>query len=354
MKRLNALIPLLSLSIMLAASAKEPASARAWPEFQEIFNLVRSNLVNTSEADLNQAAVEGFVNQLRPRVLLVTETNSSAGVTDAALISKFAVYDNAYGYIRVHRVEAGLAAQTASAFEELQQKNKLNGLILDLRFAEGVNYRAAAELADKFLSNERPLLQWDDQVYRSSAKTTSWSLPLTLLVNQRTSGAAEALAAVLHESDAGLMIGANTAGHAQVFQDVPLSKGGRLRIATGPVKTGNGQTIPSSGITPDIQLTVAESDELAYLEDPYRVPASAAAVSLGGEGTRSASGSRLPRRRLNEAELVRLQREGGDLSEDGPSAPLGEAEPMVILDPALARGLDLLKGLAVVQRYRAK
>jgi hypothetical protein len=54
--------------------------------------------------------------------------------------------------------------------------------------------------------------------------------------------------------------------------------------------------------------------------------------------------------------LVRLQREGQDLDPD--SSPgktnAGEPEPSLIRDPALARGLDLLKGLAVVQNYRGR
>jgi hypothetical protein len=339
----------LSLTLLTQppAWAAEPAATRIWPEFKEIFNLVRSNLVNTSEADLNQAAVEGFINQLRPRVLLVQDAKASADVPEAALISKYAVYENAYAYIRLNRVEADLAQQATSAFEDLRKKHKLNGLILDLRFTEGVNYGAAAEMADKFVSGERPLLQWDGHVFRSSTKGDSWSLPLTILVNQRTSGAAEALAAVLREADAGLIIGSTTAGHAQVFQDIPLSTGGRLRIATAPVKTGSGQAIGSNGITPDIQLNVPERDERAYLEDPYRV------LSRGEGTTNSAAAARSPRRRLNEAELVRLQREGGDLSDDGASVS-GPGEPVVLRDPALARGLDLLKGLAVVQRYRAR
>ena len=60
------------------------------------------------------------------------------------------------------------------------------------------------------------------------------------------------------------------------------------------------------------------------------------------------------RRRVNEAELVRIQREGRSTNEDDLTAaerpqPEGGSEPLV-RDPALTRALDLLKGIAIVER----
>ena len=54
---------------------------------------------------------------------------------------------------------------------------------------------------------------------------------------------------------------------------------------------------------------------------------------------------------MNEAELVRMQREGLDLSRDAtPSA--SEPPKPILQDPALARALDFLKGMAVAQSRR--
>ena len=86
----------------------------------------------------------------------------------------------------------------------------------------------------------------------------------------------------------------------------------------------------------------------------------------GGSGSGSDTGSgtgsdtNRPRRRLNEAELVRLQREGILADEEtGLPAPAKRAgtgrlpvvpEGPVLMDPALIRAIDLLKGLAVIQQ----
>jgi hypothetical protein len=57
-------------------------------------------------------------------------------------------------------------------------------------------------------------------------------------------------------------------------------------------------------------------------------------------------------RRFNEAELVREQREGADLeAEFGGSGPAPtESNIKLVRDPVLSRALDLLKGLAVIQK----
>jgi hypothetical protein len=75
-------------------------------------------------------------------------------------------------------------------------------------------------------------------------------------------------------------------------------------------------------------------------------------TAAGGAGlTNSASGTNRATRhpRLNEAELVRERREG--ISEaDMPALRERDPERPLVNDPALARALDLLKGLALVRQ----
>jgi hypothetical protein len=53
-----------------------------------------------------------------------------------------------------------------------------------------------------------------------------------------------------------------------------------------------------------------------------------------------------------EAELVRQQHEGADPEDEAPSGRKEINRPLVA-DPVLARALDLLKGLAVIQQVTA-
>ncbi|MGV3774455.1 MAG: hypothetical protein ACO1QB_16260, partial [Verrucomicrobiales bacterium] len=66
----------------------------------------------------------------------------------------------------------------------------------------------------------------------------------------------------------------------------------------------------------------------------------------GGEGTNRT------RRLFNEAEVVRRHREGTEFDPNAPVGPGVEEGRLVVTDPALARALDFLKGLSVLQQFR--
>ena len=112
----------------------------------------------------------------------------------------------------------------------------------------------------------------------------------------------------------------------------------RLRIGTATVEVG-GKAVPSAGVSPDIRVNVSSRDELAYFQDPYQAAPRGtnelAAVNRG--------------RRFNEADLVRRHREGFDPSAGGEEGPAEPGRGPVIMDPALARAVDFLKGLAVLR-----
>jgi len=323
------------------------------PHFQEVMRVLRANLAGVSEEDLNRAAVTGLLNQFHPQVMLVT--NGTAGVESLGKVSRTAVYDKSYGYIRVAEVGRGLADQIASALASLNQTNQLKGLVLDLRFAGGADYEAAARAADRFLTGDRLLLDWQGGTARSTVKADAIRIPVAVLVNKQTTAAAEALAAVLRETDAALLVGASTAGGATVFKEIALSEGRKLRVASGSVETGSGRKLSRDGVMPDIEVLIASGDEVVVFADPYAVGTGSASDPRSSGGT--AAGSR-PRRRINEAELVRLQREGQDLRdptsvEDATATRPATPETVPVMrDPALARGLDLLKGIVIMGQVR--
>jgi hypothetical protein len=343
------------LSAVLALPTPGPAQ---WLKFEDVFSAIRSNLVDVSEADLNQMAIEGFLTQLQPRVLLLTTELMAKNKTNSPLLSKTAIYDNSVGYLRVGWVAEGLAAEISKTLAQLEATNKLKGLILDLRYSGGLEYAAAGSVADLFLNSERLLLDWGTASARSTSKNTSLSLPLVALTNQKTTGAAEALAAILRQADVGLILGNNTAGQAEAYKELTLTNGLRLLVTTGPVRLGNGMLISGNGVTPDIQVTVSPDEEAAYWEDPYAVlPRRATRVANAGNSTTpdpSGAGTNSTfSRRVNEADLVRLQKEGAE-SEAGTSKPrrTADTDKQVLRDPSLARAIDLLKGLAVVRQSR--
>ncbi len=333
------------------ADAKDEA-----PDFKEVFELVKSHVSGLSEEDLNRAAVQGLLSALGPKVWLVTNATSGKGAgAEARSLMASTVYDGEIAYLRVGRVDDGLPKAISDSCKQLST-NKLKGLVLDLRFAAGDDYAAAAGTADLFLKKERPLLNWGNGVVSSHEKEDAITLPIAILVNRQTAGAAEALAAALRETGAGLVLGSPTAGQAMIAQEFPLKNGAHLRIATAPVQLADGSSLSSSGLKPDIAVDVTSDEERAYYADSFIVlPKSDLVASANLTLANSAASTNRPirRPRLNEAELVRERREGATRDLEATNARESELEKKIVHDPVLARALDLLKGLAVVRQSRS-
>jgi C-terminal processing protease CtpA/Prc len=337
--------------LLLAATATAipalAAETNPAPNFREVYDLIRSHLSSMSDEELNRAAVEGLFTTLRGKVSLAGTEKKSSVTNDSELIIKAAVLEDDVAYVRVNRVADGLARDISKTWTSLGKTNKLKGIALDLRFTEGDDYAAAAAVADLFSAKERKLLDWGDGAAKSKEKSDAISQPVAVIVNRETVGAPEAVAAVLRELGAGLVLGNTTAGGAMTTKEFKLRNGQKLRIADSPVKLGDGSDIPPQGVKPDIEVAVNLLEERAYLADAYAIvsPTGDIIATTSMEAT-----NRLRRLRTSEADLVRARREGLDLEE---LARNREPDKPLIRDPALARAVDVIKGLAVVRRSRS-
>ena len=318
-----------------------------------MYQLLQSNLTGATPAALDHAAVRGLLEQLPGQAMLVESNTAIPSHSDT--LSKVAVFDDSYAYFRISKVEGNLAQNLRSAYDSLVQtnKSKIKGIILDLRFAGGADYAVAAATADCFMNSDQPLLDWAAGSAHATKKSNPIDAPIAILVNSQTTGAAEALAAALREADIGLILGSATAGQANIFKEFTLSDGEKLRIATAQIKLGDG-TVLAKGLQPDIAVDATLADEKAYLEDPYKVlHPSAPAKSVSATDTNLTSVNEPSHRPTNEAELVREHASGNDddgAETNGQPVASEQPAPPVIADAALARALDLLKGLAVIQQ----
>ena len=323
-------------------SAADPQ--KSLPPFQEVYEQLQKNLPGVSKADLDKAALEGLVEKLRGR-LQVPGINSGSP-SNTAVVIRSRLFDGQFVYVRVGVVGPELPARLSDTIRILGTNGAVRGLVLDLRNASGSDFAAAASTADRFLAVEQTLLQWPGGEARSSIKTNAINIPVTALVNGDTREAAEALAGLLRDSRIGLVLGSETAGRARAFKELKFSGGQSIFVADQPVKLGSGRLMDGP-LEPDIAVPVAKEFEAQWLEDPYR--------RFGPSATPRS------RRRVNEADLVRMQREGVQSEDEfdapvpapiGPAPRVSEQDKPVIQDPALARALDLLRAIQIVKPGR--
>ena len=335
--KLLSTIFLLLLSFRVAADDTKPL------DFDEVFNLIRTNVSDVSEAELRHNSALGLIKEMGTRVRLVT-TNAEPADQPPDAITRRSVFENQFGYIRIRSVDERLPSDFRRSLEQLLQSNKLSGVILDLRYAEGTDYEAAAQVADQFVDPGQPLLGLGGKKITSTDQPPTVRLPLAVLVNGETRGAAEAVAAMLKEVASGLLIGKKTTGEALLFETFTLSSGQKLRVGKVPIEVGADKVIPASGIEPDVVLAIAPDEEKLFYQDPYRARR-LTTRPVAGEPATSANRSR----RMNEAELVRRHREGFDFSEEEEEER--STQSTVVTDPALSRAIDFLKG---VSKLRAR
>ena len=331
------------------------ADNKGAPDFKEVYDLLRTNLTGVDETTLNRAAVQGLLDKLDSKVRLVDSEGKARDGTNAVSSVTGSVMESRFGYIRINALNTDAHKAFADIFQKLST-NRLKGLIVDLRYAGGNEYADAAAIADLFLPNEQPLVDWGKGMRKSSPKSNPITIPVAVLVNGKTSGAAEALAGVMRQTEIGLLIGAKTSGQASIAKEFPLSDGSRLLIPTTPVVLGSGKPMSSAGLAPDIAVDVAGEDEHQYYIDAYKVLPRASTLSSSMSTLTNEAGlsltNRVSRRRFSEADLVRMQRDGTLELETTPLARDTSPSPPGIQDPVLNRALDLLKGLAVVQQFR--
>jgi len=330
-------ISLLGLIAGFAVVRTIAAPAEAPPaDFQEIQSLLREHLIEFNEAELERAAVRGVLHEFKGRVALrgtvATQPAEAPGVS---------YLDGNVARFRIMHVQEGLAAGLEELFKAVQSTNALKGLVLDLRFASGEDYDSAVKATKLFLSKETPLLDWGKGMVTSSAGTALINVPLVVLINNQTRSAAEALAGMLRQANAALLLGEATAGAAYAFDEFSLRNGQVLLIASGKVKLGDGEEIPESGIKADIQIETPAGKEREFYDEPIAPEPVAGTVN-----TRS---QRRPR--ISEADLVRERLEDTNIA-DIVQARQSETERPVMRDPVLARAVDLLKGLAVMRGAR--
>jgi C-terminal processing protease CtpA/Prc len=322
-------------------------------DYKEVYDLIREHAGGISPEELDKAATKGLLWALKPRVMLVTNDAAQKANATAPPVVRSNLFDGDIAYVRIGRVGDDLAKAVRTSFDELKTTNGLKGVVLDLRYAGGDDYGAAAATVDLFVKKAEPLLNFGNGVVRSKAKSDAISVPVAVLINHDTKAAAEALAAAIRQTGTGLLLGSKTAGEAMVAHDYPLKSGDRLRIATARIEVGDSSVMSADGVKPDIDVDVPGEDEQLYYADAFRalprpelsVNTSLSLTNQNGGTNRTAAA----RRRFNEAELVRERKEGASFDlETGDRS--NEPDKPVVHDPALARALDLLKGLAVVRR----
>ncbi len=161
------------------------------------------------------------------------------------------------GYIQLTTFSENTAKDFKKQLDELE-KEKMDGLILDVRGNPGGLLSSAEGVLKEMVTKKNPLFQ----IEKRTGDTTSYyselnkrkDYPIAVLVDEGSASASEIVAGALQEAEGYPLIGTKTFGKGTVQQTLPLGDGSELKLTMFKWKTPNGTWIHGKGIEPTIAV----------------------------------------------------------------------------------------------------
>lgn len=340
MKRLAALLCLLAPAADLpaeetAATVPPPTSSDRVETLDAgqlrtaIDSLRQSHVCGSSVDDLalTRATLRGLLEGLAPGAEITGDSVDAP--EDAPFRSE--ILDGRAGYLRLGALQPENVQQLDAALRGFAE-GKVHGVVLDLRATpDSADFAAAAQVAGRFCppgtslfslvgptaSPARDFVSSGDQFFRGV---------LVVLIDEQTSGAAEALAATLRWNAKALLVGTRSSGRCVEFTLLPLGGGQNLRFAAAEARVA-GQSVYPRGLRPDIEVPQDEEVRKAILSGALEKGMAPFVFEQ-------------ERAQLNEAALVA----GTNPEIDDESSPSG------LIDRPLQRAVDLVTAIRLFRK----
>ena len=173
-------------------------------------------------------------------------------------------------YVRVTQFNEQTYDGVKAAMDEMAEKigkDKLKGVVLDLRNNPGGLLDQAIAVSDAFLErgeivSTRGRNTAETQRYNARSGDLAEGLPVIVLINGGSASASEIVAGALQDHKRATILGTRSFGKGSVQTIVPLGANGAIRLTTARYYTPSGVSIQAKGITPDIELLQKLPEEL--------------------------------------------------------------------------------------------
>lgn len=205
-----------------------------------------------------------FITWNRPATESSEESSFGTTLTFSSSSEENVTYETqeGIGVIRLKQITSDSATQVANAINAVTAEGA-HSLVLDLCDVPGGYLTQAVDISSLFIQSGVvvQIETAEGTTSRSADGKSITTSPLVVLVNGRTSGCAEVLAAALQETDRASVVGTATLGKGSVQIMQPLSFGGALRYTAAYYLTPNGRQIEGTGVSPDIESSSASTQE---------------------------------------------------------------------------------------------
>ncbi|KAA8485533.1 carboxyl-terminal processing protease [Arcticibacter tournemirensis] len=169
-------------------------------------------------------------------------------------ISYFGMLDNNIGYIKLDKFLENSGAEVQNALMTIL-KNKPTGLILDLRSNGGGILQEAVKIVNLFVASNTKVVtqkgnnQEKTYTYKTYNSPIAPTLPLAVLINNRSASASEIVAGSLQDLDRAAVIGQRSFGKGLVQQTFNLPYNSLVKVTVAKYYTPSGRCIQALDYT---------------------------------------------------------------------------------------------------------
>lgn len=250
-----------------AANGASVVDAMSSADLQQAIQLLKSNYVNPealNETELNRATLSGVLLRAGRGVMLLPEKTMDAADANTPFFGE--ILEGHIAYLRI----GALTSTNLQALDTNMQGfggKKIDAVVLDLRASALTNdFALAAEFAKRFCAKGKPLFSLRKTAGRPERAFVSDRDPayqglMIVLADGDTAGPAEAIAGALRLHNKALIIGAQTAGCAVEYSDLPLNGGKMLRVAVAEAVLPEGRALFPGGLKPDLPVEMPAADK---------------------------------------------------------------------------------------------
>ncbi len=229
---------------------------------------IRSALAGTPGSTVSVSVVRA--RRAEPQKVVITrDVVSIPPVSDKML-------EDGVGYVKVDALTKGKAQEIASKIKSLERSGAKK-LVLDLRNTSEGEESEGVATANLFLNHGTiTYLQgqkFPREAFNADAAKAVTSLPVAVLVNKGTAGAAEIVAAAILENARGDVVGDKTFGDGSVQKTLDLPDGGALILSVAKYYSPSGKAIQETAVTPNV--LVADDTDNLISDDEDQEPATA-------------------------------------------------------------------------------
>lgn len=200
------------------------------------------------------------------KVELVREQETKEFTITRAVVSNPSVQsrvENGIGVLKLTRFDKNTGAEAKRAAEGFKRQ-RVKGVILDLRGNGGGYLEAAQEVAGIWLDNEVVVSERVggkvSEELRSGSNPVLAGTKTIVLVDGDSASASEIVAGALQDYKAATLVGQKTFGKGTVQQVLELGAGTQLKVTVARWYTPKGKNITKEGIKPDQDIALTKED----------------------------------------------------------------------------------------------